>query len=267
MVVRVVIAALTRGFHDTNAYATLIARNRSLSDVAICDQDLDVHHVLFHEGNISQEHQLYIADKTPSLNLKFVDVSEEFRYVPSDQGCKTGLCKETQGSARFSLGYKTMCRFWLHRFLDYTHDYDYVVRVDEDCVVKSLDLTSIIDDMRSSGKVYLTPSLMSEDSHDVVIGLARFSDRFAQEKGLAHPVYNQNPYTNVFVMNIEYFKCLALYQEYCKEVDKTGCIYINRWGDLPLWGVILSIMVPRDKWAVENRLVYYHGSHCNHINC
>ena len=262
--IKVAIAALTKGYPDCNAYDTLIQRNRSL--LYMKTGDLEVYHVLFHEGNISQEHQLYITGKTPSLNIQFIDVSDEFKYVPSYQGCKTGLCKRTEKSDRFSQGYKTMCRFWLHRFLEYTHGYDYVVRVDEDCIVNSLDLKSVIDDMQKSGKVYLTPCLMSEDDYDVVLGLSKLSNGFSEKRGLTCPVYNQNPYTNVFILNVEYFKGLTLFQEYCEEVDKTGCIYINRWGDLPLWGVILSTMVPRDKWDIEKRIKYHHGSHCNNIN-
>lgn len=261
---RIAVAALTKGYTNKAEYNMLISRNKALQQVR--EPDMTVDYLLFHEGNISIGDQQYIRDATPDLDIKFIDVSFEFAYKPSENGKTSGMCKPSCTSDAFSTGYKTMCRFWLHRFLEYTSEYDYVVRIDEDCVVRSLPLSSMVKDMQGSDNVYLTPCLMDVDGAEVVMGLNQLSTNFAKEHGLVNPVFNKNPYTNVFILDVNHFKGLAIFHEYCKRIDDTGCIYVNRWGDLPMWGIILSMMVPHSKWGVDPRLKYFHGSHFNHIN-
>jgi hypothetical protein len=266
-VTRVAVAALTKGYADLNEYKMLISRNISLSKTKN-NEGLEVHYILFHEGNITTDHQEYIRKETPDLDIRFIDVSEEFHYIPSNKGISNGICRPTCTSRAFSHGYKSMCRFWLHRFLEYTDGYDYVVRVDEDCIIKSMPLSLIISDMQSRDFVYMTPLLLDADGEEVTMGLDKVSTDFAKDRGLPPPIFNKNPYTNVFIMNSKFFKGNSIFKDFCNVVDDTGCIYANRWGDLPMWGIILSMIMPgsNSKWGVENRIRYYHGSHSNHIN-
>jgi hypothetical protein len=51
------IAVLTRGYNNMNQYEDLINRNIHISDNLV-DKSIDI--LIFHEGNISKEHQIFI---------------------------------------------------------------------------------------------------------------------------------------------------------------------------------------------------------------
>ena len=49
------------------------------------------------------------------------------------------------------------------------------------------------------------------------------------------------------------------------EIDKTHGIYSNRWGDAPIWGIILYILSGEDFFELSNT-GYLHGSHNHYVN-
>ena len=57
---KIVIAALVRGYKDKNQYKNLIKRNKNIYKNIILKSEIPFDNILFHEGNISFEHQEYI---------------------------------------------------------------------------------------------------------------------------------------------------------------------------------------------------------------
>jgi hypothetical protein len=53
---------------------------------------------------------------------------------------------------------------------------------------------------------------------------------------------------------------------FLEEIDKCGCVYSNRWGDLPIWGLILSTLINEEYYEEIKKISYYHGSWNKHIN-
>ena len=270
---RIGVCVLTRGYDRLDAYDVLCVRNDRIrkwlekvhSDVK-SKYDFDI--VVFHEGNILEGHREYIQSMTPDLPLIFRDVRHEFE-MEAGSGSDTCLyCKPTPESERFPVGYKHMCRFWFSRFLKHTRDYDIVIRIDEDCWIEPFDLHRVLEHMRASGCVYVTPRWVGADDPSVTDGLIAVCDAFARDHGLPAPSYDRNPYTSVFIMDAAYFRENRIVQAFFRRIEETGCIYRNRWGDLPLWGVLLSCMGlhEQERCCEELALRYLHFSHWHKIN-
>ena len=43
-------------------------------------------------------------------------------------------------------------------------------------------------------------------------------------------------------------------------------IYIYRWGDLPLWGEVISYFYDKSDYLIYNKINYYHGSLNTYVN-
>jgi hypothetical protein len=65
------------------------------------------------------------------------------------------------------------------------------------------------------------------------------------------------------VVNIPYFRNNEDVKNVLQEIDKSECIFSNRWGDLPIWGYILGYLIDKNLYKVETGVSYYHGSHDN----
>jgi hypothetical protein len=59
---KIAIAVLTRGYNDLESYNKLIARNVLIHDKLTINSKFDYDVVIFHEGNITEEHQAYISN-------------------------------------------------------------------------------------------------------------------------------------------------------------------------------------------------------------
>ena len=73
------------------------------------------------------------------------------------------------------------------------------------------------------------------------------------------------PNTNFMIINLKYFREHKLVQEYLQEIDKSHGIYSNRWGDAPIWGIILYILSGEAFFELSDTS-YLHGSHNHYVN-
>jgi len=239
------IVVLTRGYPNINSYNQLIERNKILENTIVLNTD----YIIFHEGNIPIEHQTYISNKTPSLDLQFVNVEKDFKKPPVDID---------PGTSYFSLGYRNMCNFWFSNFWKYTEKYEKIVRIDEDIKLYS-DINIIFNKLKTKLACY---GCWVNDARFVTRNLNNTTLTFFKEK------YNENkvargpsgPYTNVIGWNLKELRKNKKIFEYIEEVKKTNMIYYNRWGDLPLWGEILFYFYSKEDYCLTNEIKYYHGS-------
>jgi hypothetical protein len=74
------------------------------------------------------------------------------------------------------------------------------------------------------------------------------------------------PYTNIMIVNVEYLRNNLTVQNFLKKIDDSNCIYSNRWGDLPIWGLILSTLVHEKHYCWSTVISYQHNSHNKQIN-
>ena len=68
------------------------------------------------------------------------------------------------------------------------------------------------------------------------------------------------------VVDVEHILNNDVVCEFLDEVDNSHGIYSNRWGDLPIWGVILSTFFDSKNYEENKNISYHHGSHRTNIN-
>lgn len=253
------VAVLTRGYTTIPEYDCLIKRNEHIA-AHLTDKSIDV--LIFHEGNILPTHQSHIMRQTPNLKIRFIDVVERSggsAFNPE----KAMIPDETRYA--FPLGYRHMCSFWFVDFWKIVTEYDYLLRIDEDCYVE-FPLDSIFDKLQNTALVFGRTYI---DDAFVTVGLNDFTREFLNrnrpDKTFAARL-PEGPYTNVFGVALHRLRNNAALKQYVDEIDRSNMIYKRRWGDLPLWGEAIHYIIGADNVVVDGALRYYHASHGMHVN-
>jgi len=245
------VAVLTRGYAEAEKYNLLIKRNQHVSR-HLNDKSTDI--LLFHEGNITQEHQVFIQSQTPELKLQFVDVPfpESKKAVPVEE------------APEFGLGYRHMCSFWFIHCFKALAKYAAVVRIDEDCFVDS-NIDQLFLHLQ---KYTFVCGATAADHAFVTRGLNAFTLAFLKRHSRLHfkPKAPSGPYTNLFGMALDRIRANPAFQSYALEVERSDMIYRRRWGDLPLWGEAIFYLFGQDSLKIDSTLSYYHESHEKYVN-
>jgi hypothetical protein len=252
------ITVLTRGYNNINEYEELIKRNIHINN-NLEDKSIDI--LIFHEGNILVDHQLYIKNKTPELKIEFITILDiafqpDKINIPFEEG------------KQFGLGYRHMCSFWFINFMDATKEYDKILRIDEDCF-----LESNIDKIFLQLDEYIfTCGAISPDEEFVTVGLNAFSLEFMDKHKndflfkKYHGKKPSGPYTNLFGLSLNQIRNNDMFIKYRNDVDNSNMIYKRRWGDLPLWGEVIYYIFGEDSLLIDNTIKYFHGSHGRFVN-
>jgi hypothetical protein len=267
---RVALAVLTKGYADLQSYSTLINRNNLIHQNILTKTDVQYDVIIFHEGNILPEHIEYIqTNSEPTLIFKNVkECGNGLAFDDSRNKYNPALCPPTQLSERFPLGYKHMCHFWCIDLFHYLADYDYVLRIDEDCYVDRVD-PAIFESLMDQEVPFAVPLICTVlDAPEVIVGLDKLTHDFLTTRGYEMPIPYSDikaPNTNFMLVNLKYFRNHELVQEFLQEVDNSYGIYSNRWGDAPIWGIILYIL-SGDGFYELSDTGYLHGSHNHYVN-
>jgi hypothetical protein len=198
--------------------------------------------------------------QTPNLKIRFIDVAELGAFNPE----KASVPDETKYA--FPLGYRHMCSFWFVDFWKIVAEYDYLVRIDEDCYV-DFSLDSVFDKLRNTALVYGRTYI---DDDFVTIGMNAFTEEFiSRQPGQCkrfEPRLPEGPYTNVFGISLCRLRTHAMLKEYVDEIRASDMIYRRRWGDLPLWGEAIHYIIGYESITVDRTMRYYHASHGMSVN-
>jgi hypothetical protein len=260
------ICALTRGYENVNNYDTLIERNNSIYNLIYKNNRLEYDIILFHEGNINEEHQKYIKSRTPDLEINFINIQKEFDINLNRTTGK--YSKLTENNNSFTFGYKCMCRFWSYIFIKYTTEYKYVIRIDEDCIIHNFP-DNICNELKNN-KIYFLTGLMltgfSDGEH--AYGMPEFTKEFLENNNINPSIdFMSVPYTNFCIIDIQYFNNCELFNNWAKSIEDEGGIFVSRWGDANLWGIFLYLSnIINNNFLEDKRIKYYHGTHYTIIN-
>lgn len=224
------IIVLTRGYKNLDGYDRLLKRNASIEKFFGNKYPL----VIFHEGNIHEEHQEYIKSKNPSLIFSFINVSAVWNYED---------------------GYKSMCRFNAFHIWQYCRDFDYIMRIDEDCIIEKME----VDPFEQMGENVYLKSVYSGEAHtETNDTLPQAIEFFTGVK--SSEFYNHKfPYTNVSVSSVKFWFTEPVH-DILKWVSLSDEQFKNRWGDLPILGCLLNIFA-KEKVGTITGLSYFHESH------
>ena len=276
------IYVLTRGYKNINDYKTLIERNKSIEDNLSCYLDENTEYIIFHEGNILEDHQKHIQKCTKIL-LKFIDIkvfepktafnNEDKKVYTNDKGHLVSelFCEQTKNQGWYSnerawgLNYRHMCEFHFIYILQYLREYKYGLRIDEDCIIKNK--INYFDFFRNSN-LKIISGIFMKDSDGATLNLKKFCNDFKQENKLEYSNRETGgPYTNVFLIDLEFFRNHKLVNKFIEKIKKTQNIIIYRWGDLPLWGEVCNLFLQSEEYNYcERNIKYFHGSHNYKVN-
>jgi len=258
-----VIIALTKGYKTNEEYTELINRNKSIYDVYYSKlqnkNECDI--VLYHEGNITMEQQKWIQNQTTNLPLIFKGI-EFIKFNDNDIKPNNKYCHLTDRAKGISNGYKNMCQFWSVDLFKYTKDYNYIIRIDEDCILKKLPI-DILSDYTKNKIYYASPYYQGYDDQELTMGMEQFFQDINNGKKYDNIRF---PYTNLFIMYVPYFLKNVKLLDALSKINDTQCIFINRWGDLPILGYLLKYYVPQENYIEDKNIGYVHGSHQASIN-
>ena len=252
------IVVLTRGYDNIEDYNSLINRNIFIEE-HLDDKSTDI--LIFHEGNITVDQQSYIKSFSPELRIIFIDIKIDNKaFLESKKNCEFKV-----GLNWFNLGYRHMCHFWFVDFWHFCNDYDYILRIDEDCEIY-FDVADIFNLLQDKIAVY---GGYDVDSEGVTVGLNDFTIDFLKKnvENIDH-IHSKpsGPFTNLMGFNLKMLRENHNVIKYIEEIDKSDNIYIYRWGDGPLWGEILKYLYTDDMQVLTKDIKYLHGSHNNMIN-
>lgn len=221
------VVCLTRGYDVLEKYETLIMRNNAVHYFLGDKYD----YVIYHEGNINREHQHYIQNRS-NQKLIFFDISDVW----------TG-------------GYEGMCRFYAFDIFMKSSQYDYILRVDEDCLIIKLDKDPFEN---IDGCVYAYSTYWGESHSETNATLPIFINSITGAEPL--DFYNNKfPYTNIGLSDVRFFISEPFFT-ILKKISTCNEQKINRWGDLPIHGSLLNIFAKGKVKKIEG-LEYHHISH------
>jgi hypothetical protein len=249
------IVVLTRGYHSKNYYEKLLKRNECIYENFNKHLVEQYPLIIFHEGNISNEHQQYIIDNGKNSNIKFIDVQEHFKW-PSY--CTFDKVRDVN----FSLNYRIMCAFNSLHIWNYCREFDYIFRIDEDTFIDTLDY-DVFKFMESNNLDYMVGRFCEETHPLTNITIPPFVHSLLQDKWHIDD-YDQTelwvPYTNLYIANTKLFLQKEV-QAFLNKLIKNPDFFYNRWGDHVVSGIILKAFSNKNKVKVIPNFTYYHGSH------
>lgn len=224
------IVCLTRGYSNIDGYKSLIKRNVAIAKHL--NGSLKYPLVIFHEGNITEEHQKYIIENSLGQSIEFVDISSVW----------VG-------------GYESMCRFHAFWIWEFCAVYDNILRIDEDCWLEEIAQ----DPFEQMGDNVYLKSVYWDESHSETN--ATLPEKIQGLTGVDKSVFynGKYPYTNISVGNVAFWRQKKI-SPVLREISLCDDQIKNRWGDLPILGALLNIYAV-GKVGTLAGLIYYHHSH------
>jgi hypothetical protein len=232
------IVSLVRGYTDKINYNSLIDRNKSIFEHINRKKEEKYELIIFNEGNISYEHQKYILQNSEEQPIKFVDISNSWIG-----------------------GYEGMCRFYSYDIWNYCSSYDYILRIDEDCILKKCENDPFLN---VKNNVCLKSVFWGENHPATCATLPIFIENLLNIP--SQNFWNDKfPYTNVFLSSVKFWLDIEM-NNILKKIALSENQKNNRWGDLPILGCLLNIFA-KDKIGTLYGVEYSHTSHNVHIEC
>jgi hypothetical protein len=249
------IVCLTRGYPDVNGYKKLIRRNRSVYETINRNRIRQYPLIIWHQGNIPPAHQRFVLAQEANRDVRFVDVSGAFQLP---QGIDPSELMES-----WSVGYRLMCRFHFYHIWQCTQQFDFVMRIDEDCTLRCVVADPIQWLMKH--RLDFAAAAFEAESHELTNQtLAPFVNRYAgsiaPQSHCAEPYNHVFPYTNLYVTRTGFWRHPEVQRFLTAVAFERDSIRL-RWGDLPVLGAALNMFARAGAIALIPHFAYRHGSH------
>ena len=264
------IFALVRGHDNLQEYETVRKRNIVLHERFNKKANHDV--ILFHEGNIKEEHQLIMKEDIP--NLTFVDISDKcfqtdkykeyheeciendkrFLELVNNNNIDVGLAKTGVG---FNIGYSHMCQFYSIDWLEYLKDYDWAMRLDDDCVLNSEIPSDFFEKLDSNG-IQFAYCIIDTEYHCHTVNSFNILEKILTNG--EKPISMKHYYSNFNVFKLSFWRSEEI-SRILGVINDNNYIYKYRWGDSPIQSAIINKFMKNSQICFLDSIDYVHGSH------
>jgi hypothetical protein len=234
-----VIFCLARGYKNKEIYKyrKLVLRNLLLK-INMKRYKSNWDYLIFHEGNIEKSHQIIIKLFSLNFSIEFISVESDFKLPDFVNQIEV---KE--------LGYVLMCRFYSYQVWKYLKEYEIAIRADDDIFI--LNLNPVL-----KNRVFDCDQI-SEDTH---VPTNLIFPKYLKTIGLELAYDHKFPYTNFFITKTDFWLEPRV-QDLISQIISNPNSVSNRWGDLPILGVVLNYLKDKNENFLRNDITYYHFSH------
>ena len=163
-------------------------------------------------------------------------------------------------------GYKYMCKFFALDIYSYLKEYDYYMRIDSDCYLKSLtyDIFSWIE----TSKIEYGYALRKLEAHGPTKQtLPTWTHKYLQKCDIKAKSLMDRPlttcfnfYNNFHIGKVSFFMREDV-QHYLHSVNQSGHILNDRWGDSSIQAYAVRIFLQPCQIGLIPNFSYVHGSH------
>ena len=252
---------------------TMINKSLSLLDINLLKYTKNCDVLIFHEHDLGElKNQINtnlniifheIKIDPPEYDLKIKSKIPEFFPHPTH-----GNGPIAYGHKGFTIGYRNMCRFFSGEFytIDILKNYEYYLRLDTDSYILTPLNYDIFEFARQNDLIYgFCEPAVQIDNPKVVNGLKEFTQNYIRTNQLKTYVnIDSIPegcmfYTNFELGKLDWF-LNSKYFEYYKEINNSGNIYINRWGDAPIKYLGVKLFCESNKIIPIKGFTYQHGA-------
>jgi hypothetical protein len=231
----------------------IILRNKSIHKNFFGDCDF----IIFHEGNVSEEYKnTILKDSRIKFPIKFIEVNNFKPSKEEIEKIKHSLIDRTV----VQTGYSSMCKFWSYGFIDYLKEYDYVIRIDDDCVALN-DISPIVEELKEKYLVF--PFLTGESYRYRLKDFVK--QYFIKNKSIDEDKI-KGPYTNFCGFNLNKIRNNVHIMDFFNTIEINNFVYRYSWQDVQLWGLVMEYILTEEDWSENRDIKYIHLSHLNFVN-
>jgi hypothetical protein len=191
------------------------------------------------------------ASETPTSDS--FDISADFRLLVEIP--RSGLVED------WPLGYRLMCRFHSYHIWRHTRSFRYIMRLDEDCILRSAGVNPI-EWLSETGVDFASLLFLPETHKATNRTLEPFVRQYAREAfpGVRSQFYDHFfPYTNLYITRTAFWRRSPV-QRFLRTAIRQPNFLKYRWGDIPVLGAALNMYADPGKRALLPSLSYKHES-------
>ena len=136
----------------------------------------------------------------------------------------------------------------------------------EDCILQELPVDTI-EKYKQDNIKYASAYFQGDDDPRYIVGLKELFNKYMIENNLTR--YSNEikcPYTNFMIINIQFFRNNKNVQGILKKIKESKCIFSNRWGDLPIYGYILTYLIDPKNYYEDKNIKYYYENRDKQVN-
>lgn len=186
----------------------------------------------------------------------------EFKLPEYPEIIKSQIPEKFKGNwdenAHFSMGYRHMCRYFSGEIYkdQLFENVNYLLRLDCDSYFTGPVKYDIFEYMQSNQLNYASVGKRNDEEEYVIEGLKEhLQNMFGPDYEIKSMKSRYD--THFEIVNFQRFKQQD-YIELYNNIDKTGNIYIKRWGDAPIKFHLIDYLIPANQIHIFD-LPYKHG--------